>query len=108
MTEEKHGLLKKLFSVLLNKVNSALNGRLNATKHITGSIVSFADTCPPGLTVVTTGNGTDKMPGMGSGYTIGFILNRSKTSGTIILFSYSNKEIYMINKNDSWDDTANY
>lgn len=97
---------KAISGLVFSNVNSDLNNRLNITKHITGNIVAFADTCPSGLTVVTTGNGTDKMPGMGSGYTIGFILNRSETSGSIILFSYSNKEIYMINKNDSWDDTA--
>ena len=43
------------------------------------------------------------MTGMTSRYTIGFVLNRASDSGVVVLFSYSNNEVYMISKNETWD-----
>lgn len=83
--------------------NSDLKSRLDVSHYISGSITAYADTCPIGLTVVVTGNDTTQMAGMTSRYTIGFVLNRASDSGVVILFSYSNNEIYMISKNETWD-----
>lgn len=84
-------------------LNSDLKSRLDVSHYISGSITAYADTCPIGLTVVVTGNDTTQMAGMTSRYTIGFVLNRASDSGVVILFSYSNNEIYMISKNETWD-----
>lgn len=86
-----------------NLLNSDLKSRLDVSHYISGSITAYADTCPIGLTVVVTGNDTTQMAGMTSRYTIGFVLNRASDSGVVILFSYSNNEIYMISKNGTWD-----
>ena len=88
----------------LTKLNGDLKSRLGISHYISGSITAYADTCPMGLTVVVTGNDTTQMAGMASRYTIGFVLNRASDSGVVILFSYSNNEIYMISKNGTtWD-----
>lgn len=87
----------------ITKLNSDLKSRLDVSHYISGSITAYADTCPIGLTVVVTGNDTTQMAGMTSRYTIGFVLNRASDSGVVILFSYSNNEIYMISKNETWD-----
>ena len=94
-------LCKNLIAIRL--LNSDLKSRLDVSHYISGSITAYADTCPIGLTVVVTGNDTTQMAGMTSRYTIGFVLNRASDSGVVILFSYSNNEIYMISKNETWD-----
>ena len=74
--------------------------------QIRGSIIEFADNCKPGFTFVTTGTSTNTYAGIGSMYTVGFVLYRSNTTGVIVLFSYVRKEIYIIFKNEVWDSSA--
>ena len=79
---------------------------MDTSHYISGSITDFADTCSPGFTTVVTGNDTTIFTGMSTRYSVGFVLKRNAESAVVVLFSYSNKEIYIICKNDKWDSSA--
>jgi len=87
------------------QLNSDL-ANANVLKVINGNISDFADSCPIGLTIVSTGDSTVPYNGMGSRYTIGMVLKRTGSSCVVVMFSYSRKEIYILNKNDTWDSSV--
>ena len=100
MTEEKHGPQKKLFSVFLDKVNSDLY----PTEIV--DIKKFADSIKSGVSCFLTNSNTIKLSGMGSVFTIGLALKRSVDSAAVIMFAYSEKKLYFLFKNNTWDDSV--
>ncbi len=81
-----------------------LNSELYPTEIV--DIKKFADSIKSGVSCFLTNSNTIKLSGMGSVFTIGLALKRSVDSAAVIMFAYSEKKLYFLFKNNTWDDSV--
>ena len=81
-----------------------LNSDLYPTEIV--DIKKFADSIKSGVSCFLTNSNTIKLSGMGSVFTIGLALKRSVDSAAVIMFAYSEKKLYFLFKNNTWDDSV--
>lgn len=96
-------------NILLESGNMALwfillNSDLYPTEIV--DIKKFADSIKSGVSCFLTNSNTIKLSGMGSVFTIGLALKRSVDSAAVIMFAYSEKKLYFLFKNNTWDDSV--
>ena len=81
-----------------------LNSDLYPTEVV--DIKKFADSIKSGISCFLTNSSTIKLSGMGSVFTIGLALKRTADSAAVIMFAYSEKKLYFLFKNNTWDDSV--
>lgn len=81
-----------------------LNSDLYPTEVV--DIKKFADSIKSGISCFLTNSSTIELSGMGSVFTIGLALKRTDDSAAVIMFAYSEKKLYFLFKNNTWDDSV--
>ena len=101
-------------SALVNTMQNAINKNANDITQLNSElypteivdIKKFADSIKSGVSCFLTNSNTIKLSGMGSVFTIGLALKRSVDSAAVIMFAYSEKKLYFLFKNNTWDDSV--
>lgn len=101
-------------SALAFAMNQAITQNKNAITQLNSDlyptevvdIKNFADSIKSGVSCFLTNSNTIKLSGMGSVFTIGLALKRSADSAAVIMFAYSEKKLYFLFKNNTWDDAV--
>lgn len=101
-------------SALAFAMNQAITQNKNAITQLNSDlypteivdIKKFADSIKSGVSCFLTNSNTIKLSGMGSVFTIGLALKRSVDSAAVIMFAYSEKKLYFLFKNNTWDDSV--